>query len=267
LLGMAHVPAVPARRGVLAIVAGGPQYRAGCCRQLVLMARSLAARGIPVFRFDHRGLGDSSGEYRGFEHVGADIDAAIEKFRCVVPSVEELVLWGGCDAASAALIHGPGNPRVVGLILGNPWVHSEQTEAQVLVKHYYWQRLREKTFWLKLLRFRINPFSKLASLVQAVRRSKGGGGDRQGSQAPFPNRMLNGLTQFRGRILLMMSGLSLLSREFDQLVAGSAEWQKAVDAADITRVEFPDADQAFSTIAARDGVIKAAGDWLIAWSR
>jgi len=267
LVGVVHVPERPGHRGVLAIVAGGPQYRAGCCRQLVLMGRSLAARAIPVMRFDYRGLGDGSGPYQGFELVGDDLNAAIETFLRVVPSIKEVVLWGGCDAASAALIHGPKNPRVTGMVLGNPWVHSEQTEAQVLVRHYYLQRIREKSFWLKLLKFRVNPVSKIASLIQALRRSR----SVQSSQAtttdqgPFPVRMLRGLTQFRGRILLLMSGLSLVSKEFDQLVAGSPEWRKAMGGLDITRVDFPDADQAFSTIAARDEMIEVAGKWLTQW--
>jgi len=267
LIGVAHVPAVPGRRGVVAIVAGGPQYRGGCCRQLVTMGRALAARGIPVMRFDYRGLGDGSGDYRGFEHIGEDMAAAIDSFRRLVPAVEEIVLWGGCDAASAALIHGPGNPRVVGMVLGNPWVHSEQTEAQVLVRHYYWQRVREKAFWMKLLSLRLNPFAKLLSLLRALRQSRNrdGGQEAPAGDAPFPQRMLAGLTRFRGRILLLMSGLSLVSKEFDQLVAGSPGWQRAMANLDVARVDFPEADQAFSTIDARDKMIAAAGQWLAEW--
>jgi len=30
LIGVVHIPAAPNKRAVLAIVAGGPQYRAGC---------------------------------------------------------------------------------------------------------------------------------------------------------------------------------------------------------------------------------------------
>ena len=44
--------------GVL-IVVGGPQYRVGSHRQFVLLARSLAAAGLSVFRFDYRGMGAS----------------------------------------------------------------------------------------------------------------------------------------------------------------------------------------------------------------
>jgi hypothetical protein len=153
------------------------------------------------------------------------------------------------------------------MVLGNPWVHTEETHAKVMVRHYYLQRIRERSFWLKLLQLRMNPFGKLASVVGALRRARGSSAkaEREGSDQPFPMRMLQGLTQFRGRILLLMSGLSLVSKEFDELVAESPDWAKAMAARDITRVEFPDADQAFSTIAARDRMIEVAADWLADW--
>ena len=46
LVGIVHRPETPRRRGVVAIVAGGPQYRGGCCRQLLVMARRFAAAGV-----------------------------------------------------------------------------------------------------------------------------------------------------------------------------------------------------------------------------
>src|SRR5450830_2034009 len=104
LFGIASIPAVPAARGVL-IVVGGPQYRAGSHRQFALLARSLAARGIPALRFDYRGMGDSSGAARDFNDVDADLRAAVDEFCARVPSLREVVIWGLCDAASAALFY------------------------------------------------------------------------------------------------------------------------------------------------------------------
>ena len=45
-----------ASRGML-IVVGGPQYRAGSHRQFTLLARDVAATGVPTMRFDYRGMG------------------------------------------------------------------------------------------------------------------------------------------------------------------------------------------------------------------
>src|SRR3546814_7425846 len=78
LVGILHLPAAAARRGVL-IVVGGPQYRAGSHRQFLLIARRLAEQGYPVLRFDHRGIGDSDGPYLGFEALDADISRRSEE--------------------------------------------------------------------------------------------------------------------------------------------------------------------------------------------
>ncbi len=100
LVGVVHRPDSPGAIGVVTVVAGGPQYRGGVGRGLVSMGRELAAAGVPVMRFDHRGLGDSSGQFLGFEHLQSDLRAAIDAFRAAVPEIEQVVLWGGCDAAS-----------------------------------------------------------------------------------------------------------------------------------------------------------------------
>ena len=112
------------RIGVLVVV-GGPQYRAGSHRQFVLMARQMAQEGYPVFRFDYRGMGDSEGAPRNFEAASDDIRAAIDAFIARAPYVSSIVLWGLCDAASACMMYAATDARVRGLIVANPWVHTE----------------------------------------------------------------------------------------------------------------------------------------------
>ena len=269
LIGIVHRPAQPARRGVLAIVAGGPQYRAGCCRQLVYMARALAGKGIPVMRFDYRGMGDSGGEFLGFEQVEEDFAAALKAFTQTVPGLDEVVLWGGCDAASAILINAHRYPIVTGLILGNPYAHSEETRAAV-ERQYYLARLRDKAFWFKVLKLKFKLLPALRSVIKAFVPKRSGPINAQpepAARAPFTPRMLEGLKRFRGRILLMMSGQSLTSQEFDELVARVPEWKKAVRAANIERADILEADQAFSTIEARERMIATAEQWLARWPK
>ena len=269
LIGIVHLPAQPARRGVLAVVAGGPQYRAGCCRQLVYMARALSAQGIPVMRFDYRGMGDSAGDFLGFQHVEDDLAAALDAFTRTVPGLSEVVLWGGCDAASAILINAHRYPIVTGLILGNPYAHSEETRAAV-ERHYYLARLRDKAFWAKLLKLKFNPLPAMRSLWKAFVPKVNGKENSAHASArstAFTERMLSGLKRYRGKILLIMSGQSLTSQEFDELVVRIPAWRKAVDEADIERVDIPHADQAFSTIEARESMITAAQQWLAQWPK
>ncbi len=62
LVGMLHRGDTDRRRqrGVVVVVAGGPQYRAGAHRQFVSLARKLAQHGYPVLRFDLRGMGEAA---------------------------------------------------------------------------------------------------------------------------------------------------------------------------------------------------------------
>ena len=52
--------AAPGRVGLL-IVAGGNEIRCGAHRGMALLAAEVAARGYPAFRYDRRGIGDSTG--------------------------------------------------------------------------------------------------------------------------------------------------------------------------------------------------------------
>jgi exosortase A-associated hydrolase 1 len=274
LVGMVHVPEQPRARGLLCVVAGGPQYRAGLARNQVRLARRLAAEGVPVMRFDYRGLGDSEGRFRGFCHVEQDLRAALREFFAQVPQLREVALWGGCDASSASLINGWKFPQVGGLLLGNPWVHSEETGDQVAVAHYR-QRLKDKDFWLKLLRGGYNPLPAVATLLRSAQRralrALGLGGKATTVQAPladdpalpFQQRMRVGLALFKGEVLFVMSGQSLVSKEFDQLLVESPAWQAALAApARVVRVELPQADQAFSSIASQNEVIELISRWM-----
>lgn len=270
LVGVVHRPRHVRSRGMVSVVAGGPQFRGGVCRMQVQMARALAAQGVPVMRFDYRGLGDSEGAFKGFGHIGADLAAAVAAFQAQVPGMHEVVLWGGCDAASASLIHGWKLPQVTGLVLGNPWVHSDDTSDTVAVKHYG-QRMRDPDFWLKLVKLQYNPLPAVATLVRATLKrlepkppTSAPTEVRDDPTLPFQTRMRIGLSQFKGDVLLLMSGRSLLSKEFDELVVSDPAWTQALcSARSVSRIDLADADQAFSTLAARQAVTEATGQWLL----
>lgn len=271
LVGIVHRPESPSARGVLSLVAGGPQYRAGCCRQLVYMARDFSAHGIPVMRFDHRGVGDGQGRFLDFLHVEQDLAAAIAAFKRAVPELREVVLWGGCNAASGIMINANRYPEVTGMIISNPYAHSEATEAVVVRKHYM-RRLKDPTFWAKVLTLRFNPLPNIQAAFRSITRrlspqAPGASQPGQEQDRPFTERMLSGFKHFRGQVLLVMSGQSLTSEEFDVLVANSPAWQKAYNSASITRADIIEADQAFSTIEARSKLINVTREWLASLPR
>ena len=150
LVGLLHPAAQHLPRGVV-IVVGAPQYRVGSHRQFVLLARELAGAGFPVLRFDYRGMGDSDGEFAGFEGIDDDIRSAVNIFFDRVPGLRDVVLWGLCDGASAAAFYGANDPRVSGLVIVNPWVRTEQTAARARLSGYYIQRLASRAFWARAL--------------------------------------------------------------------------------------------------------------------
>jgi uncharacterized protein len=245
LLGILHLPAIEITEQpttAVMIIVGGPQYRVGSHRQFVLTARFLATAGYPVFRFDYRGMGDSSGPVRTFEQAGDDIGAALAALFQELPSLRSVCVFGLCDAASAALLFCSSDPRVDSLVLANPWVRTDVGQAKAMVKHYYAQRLFQKSFWLKLLSGGMNPLAAVSGLFHFWRRSQSVGMVEEG----FIARMLKGLLAFRGPVLLLMSERDLTAREFDELCRSDGHWRAAMQADRVTRLSLAEADHTFS---------------------
>jgi exosortase A-associated hydrolase 1 len=268
LIGLVHLPErMQTRRGLLIVVPGGPQYRAGVARLQVQIARELASRGVPVMRFDYRGLGDSEGPFRGFEDVGSDLGAAVRAFREHAPGVEDVVLWGGCDAASAVMMNAWRYPEVSGMALGNPWVHTETTGDRAEVSHFG-RRFRERDFWIKVLRGQYNPWPALQTIGRRLRASLAAPGrsndDADDASPDFVLRMRNGLTRFKGDLLLVISGRSPVSREFDVLVETEPLWRQAMRSPRcIARRELPESDQTFSSVETRARICTDLADWIL----
>jgi exosortase A-associated hydrolase 1 len=259
LIGILARPEQPADLGIVVVV-GGPQTRVGSHRQFVLLARALAAAGYPALRFDVRGMGDSTGAQRSFEHIAPDIAAAIDTLQASCPEVRRVVLWGLCDAASAALLYcdATRDARIAGLCLLNPWVRSAASLAKTQVKHYYGQRLLQREFWAKLLSGRLNVFASVGELLRKL---------AQASSAPAPalgfqERMARGWKSFSGPILLILSGNDYTAKEFREYAAGAPSWRGLLEQAGITRCDVPDADHTFSSAQWRAIVAATCLKWL-----
>lgn len=140
-----------ASRTGLLIVSGGNEIRIGAHRGMAQLAGRVAANGHPVFRFDRRGIGDSTGDNQGFESSGADIAAAVTAFRAA--GAERIIGFGNCDAATAlALFHQQAG--IDALLLANPWTieATDDLPPPAAIRSHYAQRLRDPQQWLRLLR-------------------------------------------------------------------------------------------------------------------
>lgn len=260
LIGILSIPKSMGKLGVV-IVVGGPQYRIGSHRQFVLLARHLADAGHPVLRFDHRGIGDSPGAGQTFESIEADIQAAVNAMYHRLPDLAGLVLWGLCDAASAALLHQyhRNDRRIRGLALVNPWVRSKETLARAHVKHYYVDRLRQPSFWRKLFRREISGGAwtgLLSNLRMMLRRSS-----PRRSQG-FQKQMAQAWQQFPGSLLLILSERDYTAKEFIEAVDSQSVWRDALQKTQLTRIDIAQADHTFSNQGDREQVEKATLRWL-----
>ena len=141
----------PGRVGLL-IVSGGNEVRAGAHRSMAMLAADVAAAGYPVFRFDRRGVGDSSGTNAGFQGARGDLLAAVDAFRDAAPQVTRLIGFGNCDAASALLLHAPD--RFARLLLTNPWTIEQAgpLPPPAAIRRHYAERLRDPASWRRLVR-------------------------------------------------------------------------------------------------------------------
>ncbi len=259
--GLAAILAMPETahaQGVLIIV-GGPQYRAGSHRQFTLLSRSLAEAGIPCMRFDYRGMGDSEGKLHIFDEVEKDIRAAVDAFFSHCSQLEKVVLWGLCDAASAAIFYAHRDLRVSGLVLANPWVRTPQGEAKTQLKHYYLSKVTDPHLWRKLISGKFDFANSIKGFFGAVSKARQ---EAPKNDQPLPERMRTDLEGFQGSSLLILSGNDLVAREFEDAVKASDAWQNLLDSPKVLRQILPDADHTFSSRLWRDQVAEWTCDWV-----
>jgi uncharacterized protein len=265
LIGVLHRPPSPPSVGMV-IVVGGPQYRVGSHRQFVLLARALSARGVAVLRFDCRGMGDSAGEFPGFECIEPDISAACDALLHHLPSLRFLALWGLCDATIAICMHARRDARVAGVVLVNPWVRSEVGYARAQLRHYYLARLTQADFLRKALTSEFNPIKSghafLKNFVTAFihGREHGALGDNVGTNQ-LAECMAADLRLYKGRTLIILSGRDLTAKEFADAARGSKRWHEIFADKRVTRLDFAAADHTFSRREWRDQV----ADWTFEW--
>lgn len=269
-VGVLSLPADRSPTVGLLIVVGGPQYRVGAHRQFVQLARHAAEQGCVAMRFDYRGMGDSWEDLRDFEGVATDLHDAIEAFYREVPSLERLVLWGLCDGASAACLHVGREARVDGLILFNPWVHTEAGEAATRLKHYYTQRLVSREFWRKLLRGGVSWRTSAQALVATLRRylhgqksaSAPGRGTPLAPDAPLPDRMAAALQASGLPIAIGLSGNDRVAQEFEDVAVPMPAWKTVFQRQLVEMEHIPDADHTLASAQWQAVVHRLTMHWL-----
>lgn len=200
----------PSTTGLL-IVSGGNELRSGAFAGQAALAETIARAGFPVFRYDRRGIGDSTGENRGFERSEADILAAVEAFKAMAPSVGRVIAFGNCDAASALML--AGGAGCDGLVLSNPWTIEDggnDTPPPSAVRARYAQKFRDPREIKRLLTGGVNIRKLFKGLKQA-----------SSTKAPAPSglaeRMAAGIEGFKGPVKFVLALSDRTAQVFDSV--------------------------------------------------
>jgi exosortase A-associated hydrolase 1 len=262
LLGVIHLPQNEAKNIGVIIVVGGPQYRVGSHRQFVLMARSLAASGYTVMRFDYGGMGDSDGEFKTFKSVDQDIDSAMITLRAECPDLVNVVLWGLCDGASAILLRCASGLSIGGVILVNPWARTDSGEAQAYLKYYYMQRLFSMAFWQKFFSGQFRILSSIIDLLSKVKVAAAQSSKMELKGVGYIERMRTGLAALQVPVLLLLSERDLTAKEFMVLCGTDPQWERLLKSDFVNIVQFPNADHTFSNGSSLDAATSVCIDWL-----
>jgi uncharacterized protein len=273
LMGIIHQPKKPVTTGVLIIVAGGPQFRVGANRQFVILGRRMAKLGMPVLRFDHRGTGDSGGDYRGFLDMGEDISAAIDTLFNKFPHLKKVVLWGECESASAGGFYAHTDSRVAGVFMVNPWVRTEAGQAKTYLKHYYWNRLRDPELWKKIRSGQFSIFRSIKAYFQLLIHAKRqpdqktpSNGEKPDSDTlsslSLPIRLTKSLKLFNGELYILTSGNDYIAQEFKDFTSNSQEWKSSGLDEKILFKDIEDADHTFSRPEWREALFHNTEQWI-----
>jgi exosortase A-associated hydrolase 1 len=156
----------------LLIVSGGNEVRHGAHRGMATLARTLATRSTPVFRYDRRGIGDSEGENRNFQNADDDLRAAADAFRRAAPHLTRLYAFGNCDAATLLALEGR-SAGIARVLLANPWTiePTDNLPPAAAIRAGYAQQLRDPAEWRRLFSGGIDIGKAITGLMKIARTS------------------------------------------------------------------------------------------------
>jgi len=184
----------------LLIVSGGTEIRAGAFAGMAQLAARLAEEsGVPVFRFDRRGIGDSEGEDPGWQGSHDDIAAALAAFRAALPGMRRVVGFGVCDAASALMLHGA---TLDGLVLANPWTIDDTGDDSLghtpgALRRRYLAKLTDPRALWRLISGQVD----LGKLLRGINHAA----QRQAAPSPLVDLLHASLARFTGPVTLLVA--------------------------------------------------------------
>ncbi len=191
----------------LMIVSGGNESRSGAFAGHARLAARIAARGYPVFRFDRRGVGDSTGTNAGFRESAPEIEGAVATFRQQSPHLRHIVAFGNCDAASALMLgHGFGTDA---LVLANPWTFDDDNAQKTTpdaIRARYMEKLRNPRDLARLLTGKVSIGGVARSLKRATL--------EKAKTTRLGEAMAASLAEYRGDTCFLLAGRDRTAQAF-----------------------------------------------------
>ncbi len=257
LYGVLSIPSVDFHTAVI-IVVGGPQFRVGSHRQFALLARHLASCGILALRYDYTGMGYSEGVPKKFYEVDEDIIAAVNYVSNYNANIKHLYVWGLCDAASAISFVAHTDKRIEGMIILNPWVRSEASHSKAVLSSYYRDRIFSMQVWSDLVKSPSKILNACASLLavtlRVLKSQFENHSDSDVLNISVAERednlalaIFKGMSEFKGRICLIISKKDLTAEEFMQEFNKSGWLENIKNQSKTTICHVEGADHTFSS--------------------
>ncbi len=251
MVGVLHLPAEACSTGIVAI------GRTGSDRLAVHLGRAAAGRGIALFRFDFRGRGDCEGPLVPVEQTGLDLACAIAAFQRTAPQIKTLAVWGLSEGAAAALLYGPSDPRVTGLILVNPWVRMEQAVAKAHLKQNL-SKVFDSEFWERIRKSEQGYAGAAKAFLTLTKNFVSSSKSPAGR--PLKDRLMDSLAKFSGPVEIILSGGDPATTVFHD---AAREQLEALDRAGRLTVHVePQANHVFSRSDWRANLIDWSLDWV-----
>ena len=119
----------------------------------------------------------------------------------------------------------------------------------------------QREFWIKLMSGKMELFKSVRGLLNTARQASRNTGQDENLCCSFQDRMAIGLREFKGKVLLVLSGQDYTAKEFLEYAASSAAWANLLDGEKISRIDMPEADHTFSSGAQRLAVEDETVRW------
>ena len=218
LYGILHVPDQRIDPSTIVIlITGGPQVRIGAHRIYLELSRFLCEHNYSSFRFDYEGMGDSEGDYIGFQYAGSSIAAAMRFLRKKFKGRLNFIIWSLCDGATAAALYAANHQDyIIGQILCNPLVMTDDGLAISTIRYYYIKKIFSKNFLRKLRKRQLNLKNSVKSLWGIIKDAQRLNKDPSESakNQKLPDIVIDSLHIFPKPIRIILSNGDIVASNF-----------------------------------------------------